>query len=160
MLAVALKAEVDAYVAEHREDRDERGHRLVVRNGRAEARSVKTVAGAVEVTPPRVNDKRVDDTTGERQKFGSSILLPWCRRSPQVSAVLPLLYLHGLSTGDFVPALSEFFGDGAGLSGPLVARLTTSWQAEHKAFASRSLADVDPSAPALQSGSKAVLRSK
>ena len=143
MLAVALEAEVDAYCAEHGDERDEQGHRLVVRNGRAEPRSVKTVAGAVEVTAPRVNDKRVDEQSGERQKFSSSILLPWCRRSPQVSAVLPLLYLHGLSTGDFVPALSEFFGDGAGLSGPVVARLTTTWQAEQKAFASRSLADVD-----------------
>ena len=143
MLAVALEAEVDAYIAENREERDELGHCLVVRNGHAEPRPVKTVAGAVQVKAPRVNDKRVDQGTGERQKFSSSILLPWCRRSPQVSAVLPLLYLHGLSTGDFVPALSEFFGDSAGLSGPVVARLTTSWQAEHKAFASRSLADVD-----------------
>ena len=143
MLAVALEAEVDAYVAEHLEDRDDLGHRLVVRNGRAETRTVKTVAGAVEVTAPRVDDKRVDGETGERQRFHSSILLPWCRRSPQVSAVLPLLYLHGLSTGDFVPALSEFFGDGAGLSGPVVARLTRSWQNEQEAFASRSLAEVD-----------------
>ena len=143
MLAVALEAEVDAYVTEHLEDRDEQGHRLVVRNGRAEPRNVKTVAGAVEVTAPRVNDKRVDERSGERKKFASSILLPWCRRSPRVSAVLPLLYLHGLSTGDFVPALSEFFGDGAGLSGPVVARLTTTWQAEQASFARRSLADVD-----------------
>ena len=143
MLAVALEAEVDAYVAEHLEDRDDLGHRLVVRNGHAETRTVKTVAGAIEVTAPRVDDKRVDGESGERQRFHSSILLPWCRRSPQVSAVLPLLYLHGLSTGDFVPALSEFFGDGAGLSGPVVARLTRSWQNEQEAFASRSLAEVD-----------------
>ena len=143
MLAVALEAEVDAYVAEHLEDRDERGHRLVVRNGRAEPRTVKTVAGAIEVEAPRVDDKRVDDESGERQRFHSSILLPWCRRSPQVSAVLPLLYLHGLSTGDFVPALSEFFGESAGLSGPVVARLTRTWQTEQEAFASRSLAEVD-----------------
>jgi putative transposase len=143
MLAVALEAEVDAYIAEHADERDEKNHRLVVRNGRAEPRKVKTVAGAVEVTAPRVNDKRVDDVTGERRRFSSSILLPWCRRSPQVSAVLPLLYLHGLSTGDFVPALAEFFGDGAGLSGPVVARLTTTWQNEHAAFAKRSLAEVD-----------------
>ena len=106
-------------------------------------RTVKTVAGAVEVEAPRVDDQRVDAETGERQRFHSSILLPWCRRSPQVSAVLPLLYLHGLSTGDFVPALSEFFGDKAGLSGPVVARLTRTWQAEQAAFASRSLAEVD-----------------
>jgi transposase-like protein len=143
MLAVALEVEVDAYIAEFAEQHDGSGHRLVVRNGHAEPRSVKTVAGAVVVQAPRVNDKRVDAESGERFRFRSSILLPWCRRSPQISAVLPLLYLHGLSTGDFVPALSEFFGDGAGLSGPVVARLTTAWQSEHKTFSSRSLHDVD-----------------
>jgi transposase-like protein len=143
MLAVALEAEVDAYVAAHTEELDDQGRRLVVRNGHAERRSVKTVAGAVGVQAPRVNDKRVDDETGERMRFRSSILLPWCRRSPQVSEVLPLLYLHGLSTGDFVPALAEFFGDSAGLSSPVIARLSSTWQGEHKAFSSRSLADVD-----------------
>jgi transposase-like protein len=90
-----------------------------------------------------VNDRRVDEETGERERFRSSLLPPWSRRSPQVSAVLPLLYLHGLSSGDFVPALSEFFGEGAGLSAPVVSRLTKSWQEEHEAFSSRSLADVD-----------------
>ena len=143
MLAAALEAEVDAYIAQFVEERDGRGHRLVVRNGHAEPRKVKTVAGAVPVEAPRVDDRRVDTETGERRRFRSSILLPWCRRSPQVSEVLPLLYLHGLSTGDFGPALSEFFGDGAGLSGPVVARLAKSWQDEHGAFSSRSLADVD-----------------
>jgi putative transposase len=61
-----------------------------------------------------VNDKRVDAETGERFKFRSSIVPPWCRKSPKVSEVLPLLYLQGLSTGDFAPALSEFFGSAAG----------------------------------------------
>jgi putative transposase len=143
MLAVALEAEVEAYISALTEELDEHGHRLVVRNGHAEPRSVKTVAGAVTVEAPRVNDKRIDEVTGERMRFRSSILLPWCRRSPQVSEVLPLLYLHGLSTGDFVPALSEFFGDSAGLSAPVVARLTTTWQGEHKAFCTRSLEDAD-----------------
>jgi transposase-like protein len=143
MLAVALEAEVDAYVAARSGELDADGHRLVVRNGHAEKRKVTTVAGAIEVEAPRVNDKRVDQETGERAKFRSSILTPWCRRSPQVSEVLPLLYLHGLSTGDFVPALSEFFGSGAGLSGPVVNRLTTSWQSEHDAFSKRSLKESD-----------------
>ncbi len=143
MLAMALEVEVETYIAQFTAELDERGHRLVVRNGHAEARTVKTAAGAVVVEAPRVNDRRVDEATGERQRFRSSILLPWCRRSPQVSAVLPLLYLHGLSTGDFVPALAEFFGAGAGLSGPVVARLTKSWQDEQEAFAKRSLAEVD-----------------
>jgi len=68
MLAVALEAEVDAYVAEHLEDQNDLGHRLVVCSGRAGPRRVKTVAGAVGVEAPRVNDKRVDAETGERQK--------------------------------------------------------------------------------------------
>jgi putative transposase len=143
MLALALEIEVDTYIAQFTAELDELRHRLVVRNGHAEARTIKTAAGAVVVEAPRVNDRRVDEETGRRQRFRSSILLPWCRRSPQVSAVLPLLYLHGLSTGDFVPALAEFFGGGSGLSGPVVARLTKSWQDEHQAFQERSLADVD-----------------
>jgi putative transposase len=143
MLAVALEAEVETYIAEHMAELDALGHRLVVRNGHAVPRTVKTAAGAVVVEAPRVDDRRVDEESGGRRRFSSSILLPWCRRSPQVSAVLPLLYLHGLSTGDFVPALAEFFGDGTGLSAPVVARLSKTWQDEHEMFSSRSLADVD-----------------
>jgi len=121
MLAVALEAEVDAYVAEHLEDRDDLGHRLVVRNGRAETRTVKTVASAIEVTARgrRQAGRRGERRTPEVPQLDPAAVVP---PQPQVSAVLPLLYLHGLSTGDFVPALSEFFGDGAGLSGPVVAR--------------------------------------
>lgn len=54
-----------------------------------------------------MNDRRIDEATGERQRFSSKILPPWCRKSPKVSEVLPLLYLHGLSSGDFVPALER-----------------------------------------------------
>src|SRR5512135_1644941 len=97
MLAAALEAEVEAYLAAHAGERDEAGRRLVVRNGHARARQVTTVAGAVEVRVPRVDDRRVDAATGERRRFRSALLPPWCRRSPQVTEVLPLLYLHGLS---------------------------------------------------------------
>ena len=90
--------------------RDENGLRLVVRNGTAGPRTVLTSAGAVEVTTPRVNDKRADPATGERNRFSSAILPPWARKTPQISEVLPLLYLHGLSSGDFVPALGQFLG--------------------------------------------------
>lgn len=69
----------------------------IVRNGRAEPRQVLTSAGAVEVTAPRVNDKRLDEVTGERRRFGSMILPAWCRKSPKVNEVLPLLYLHRAS---------------------------------------------------------------
>jgi putative transposase len=107
MLATALEAEVEGYLAAFAGEVDERGRRLVVRNGHAEPRSVTTAAGALEVCAPRVNDKRVDPATGERRWFRSVILPPWCRKSPKVSEVLPLLYLHGLSTGDFVAALER-----------------------------------------------------
>jgi transposase-like protein len=143
MLAAALEDEVAAYIAACAGERDEQGRRLVVRNGHARPRQVTTAAGAVEVIAPRVDDRRVDEATGERRRFRSSILPPWCRRSPKVTGVLPLLYLHGLSSKDFVPALEEFFGSGAGLSAPVITRLTTAWQEECRRFAERDLSGAD-----------------
>jgi transposase-like protein len=143
MLAAALVAERDAYLAAFADERDVKGHRLVVGNGRARARVVATGAGPIEVEAPRVNDKRVDEQTGERCQFRSAILAPWCRKSPKVSEVLPLMYLHGMSSGDFVPALGEFFGSDAGLSPSVITRLTSGWQEERDRFAGRSLAEVD-----------------
>ncbi|MEQ4726302.1 IS256 family transposase, partial [Nonomuraea sp. B19D2] len=143
MLAEALKAEVDAYIAAFADERDQHGHRLVVRNGHHQPRTVLTSAGAIEVHAPRVNDKRVDEATGERRRFSSAILPPWCRKSPAITEVLPLLYLHGLSTGDFVPALSQFLGTGTGLSAPVITKLTEQWKADQRAFAERDLSNVD-----------------
>jgi putative transposase len=143
MLATALGAERDAYLAAFAGERDENGHRLVVGNGRARPRAISTGAGPIEVEAPRVNDRRVDEATGERCRFRSQILAPWCRKSPKVSEALPLMYLHGMSSGDFAPALGEFFGSEAGLSAPVITRLTTSWQEERERFSKRSLAEVD-----------------
>lgn len=143
MLAAALEFEAGDYVAALVGELDERGHRLVTRNGHALQRTVTTVAGGVEIQAPRVNDRRVDSKTGIKAKFASSIVPPWCRKSPQVTEVLPLLYLHGLSTGDFVPALEQFFGSSHGLSASVITRLTTTWQAEHRQFMDRSLKDRD-----------------
>lgn len=142
MLAAALEAEVAAYIAAHAGELDENGRRLVVRNGHALPRQVLTSAGAVEVTAPRVNDKRLDEA-GERKRFASSILPAWCRKSPQISEVLPLLYLHGLSSSDFVPALQQFLGTSSGLSAPVITRLTAQWQDEARAFAGRDLSAAD-----------------
>src|SRR5258708_2859830 len=103
MLAEALQAEVDAYIAAFAAERDDNGRRLVVRNGYHQSREVLTSAGAVGVTVPRVNDKRTDPDTGERKRFSSAILPPWARKTPKVTEVLPLLYLHGLSTGTSCP---------------------------------------------------------
>jgi transposase-like protein len=143
MLAEALKAEVDAYIAAFADERDEDGHRLVVRNGHHQPRTVLTSGGAIEVQAPRVNDKRIDEATGQRRRFSSAILPPWCRKSPAITEVLPLLYLHGLSTGDFVPALGQFLGTGNGLSAPVITKLTEQWKAEQRAFAARDLSGVD-----------------
>jgi transposase-like protein len=85
----------------------------------------------------------VDEQTGQRKRFRSAILPPYMRRSPKVSEVLPLLYLHGLSTGDFAPALEEFFGTGAGLSSASITRLSEQWQQEREAFEKRDLSEKD-----------------
>jgi transposase-like protein len=143
MLAEALAAEVDAYIAQFTAERDENGRRLVVRNGSHLPREVLTSAGAVAVTAPRVNDRRVDPDTGERARFASAILPAWCRKTPKITEVLPLLYLHGLSTGDFGPALGQFLGSSAGLSAPVITKLTETWKAEQRAFADRDLSGVD-----------------
>jgi transposase-like protein len=140
MIAAALEVEVEEYVAALVDEVDEDGKRLVVRNGRARERKVTIGSGTVAIRAPRVNDKRVDEETGERERFGSKILPAYARRSPKVTDVLPILYLRGLSTGDFQPALRDLLGeDASGLSSSSIQRLTTSWQAEHTAFRQREL---------------------
>jgi len=117
MIAAAMRAEADEYVERFAGEVDEDGHRLVVRNGRGKERKVTIGSGTIPIKAPRVNDKRVDEDTGERQKFSSRILPAYARRSPKVGEVIPILYLRGLSTGDFRPALEGLLGeDAAGLS--------------------------------------------
>src|SRR4051795_31097 len=124
MIAAALRAEADEYVERFADERGEDGKRLVVRNGRARERRVTVGSGTVAVQAPRVNDKRVDEQTGERQRFSSKILPAYARRSPKVNDVLPVLYLRGLSTGDFRPALEQLLGqNAAGLSPSTISRL-------------------------------------
>ena len=143
MLAEALQAEVDAYIAQFSGERDVNGRQLVVRNGSHQPREVLTSAGAVGVVAPRVNDRRTDPETGERCRFSSAILPPWCRKTPKINEVLPLLYLHGLSSGDFGPALGQFLGSSAGLSSSVITKLTETWRGEQRAFAQRDLSGVD-----------------
>ena len=143
MLMTALAVEVAQYVDAHQEDRDDAGRRLVVRNGRATARKVTCGAGTLEVSAPRVNDKRVDGA-GRRKRFTSRILPPYMRRSPKVAEVLPILYLRGLSTGDFREALPVLLGDdAAGLSATNIARLPAVWEEDYRRFRQRDLADRD-----------------
>ena len=138
MLAAALEAEVAQYIAQHQGEWDEEGRRLVVRNGRARPRKVTLGSGTVEVEAPRVHDRR------EGQKFTSRILPPWLRRSPNVDGTLPILYLRGLSTGDFRPALKGLLGeDAAGLSAANISRLLGVGEEEYKEFRRRDLSEVD-----------------
>ena len=115
----------------------------MVRNGSHPPREVLTSAGAVEVVAPRVNDRRVDPDTGQRRRFCSAILPPWVRKTPKINEVLLLWYLHGLSSGDFVPALGQFLGSTAGLSAPVITKLTETWKVEAHAFSQRDLSGVD-----------------
>jgi putative transposase len=138
MLMAALEAEAADYVERRRQERDPAGQALVVRNGRARARKLTLGAGTVELRAPRVNDRR-RDAHGRRRRFTSRILPPYMRRSPKVAEVLPILYLRGLSTGDFRPALTALLGeDAAGLSATNIARLTTVWEQDYAAFRQRS----------------------
>lgn len=140
MIAVALEAEVDEYVSAFTEEVDENGKRLVVRNGRGKERKLTIGSGTLPIRTPRVNDRRIDSETGERQRFSSGILPAYMRRSPKVTEVLPVLYLRGLSTGDFVPALRDLLGeDASGLSPSSIQRLTEGWRSEHEAFQKRRL---------------------
>ncbi len=143
MLVAALEVEVGEYLEAHRGERDAEGHALVVRNGRARERKVTTGAGTFPVKAPRVNDRRLD-ADGERQRFSSRILPAYMRRSPKVTEVLPILYLRGLSTGDFREALPALLGeDASGLSPTAITRLTAEWEKEYEQYRNRDLSDRD-----------------
>lgn len=135
MLALALQAEVDEYIRRHVGERGENNLALVVRNGRSRERTIHCGAGELKVQTPRVHDKRPG------HKFTSSILPPYMRKSPRLEEAVPILYLRGLSTGDFAPALSALLGEKAlaGFSPTTVSRLLTVWQDEYRAWRKRSL---------------------
>lgn len=138
MLAAALELEVAEYVSRHAELRGEDGLRQVVRNGRAEPRKVVIGGMAVPVQAPRIEDRR------EGEQFTSQILPPYLRRSPRLDQALPVLYLRGLSTGDFAPALEELLGEAArGFSPTNIVRLKESWEAEYRQWRERDLTGTD-----------------
>lgn len=125
LLAQALDTEVAEYIGKHKEQKDGEGRALVVRNGKARSRKVTVGSGTFNVSAPRVHDRR------EGEKFTSEILPPYLRRSANVESLLPVLYLRGLSTNDFKPALVELLGDGAsGLSSTSIATLKKAWSKE------------------------------
>ena len=137
MLIAGLETEVAAYIERHQQLVDAEGHRLVVRNGKAAERTLVTGAGALKIRAPRINDRR------EGRRFSSYILPKYARRSPKVADVLPVLYLRGLSTGDFAPALEQFFGTEAGLSASSIGRLIETWIDDYTVFERRDLSGSD-----------------
>ena len=134
MILAALELEVEQYLEKLRHLHDENGHALVVRNGKAEPRTVSLGAGSIKFQAPRVDDRRPD------QRFTSRILPPYMRRSPRLNEALPILYLRGLSTGDFEEAIPVLLGaDAAGFSATTITRLLRVWQDEHTGWSKRSL---------------------
>jgi len=138
LLAQAIQAEVEDYIEAHKSQLDKDGRRLVVRNGSMPEREIQTPLGQITVKQPRVNDRRVDEN-GLRQRFHSSILPPYLRRSKTLEELLPFLYLKGVSTGDFAEALSALLGkDAPGLSPSTITRLKEVWLGEYEAWSRRS----------------------
>lgn len=139
MLTQAIEAEVSEWIERHAEVRDERGRRQVVRNGHLPSRTIVTGLGPLEVTQPRVHDRR----RGEQvERFSSKILPPYLRKAKSVEELIPWLYLKGISTGDFQEALQALVGpDCPGLSATTVTRLKSVWEGEYAAWSQRDLSD-------------------
>ena len=138
MLATAIEAEGDDYLAGRASTVDAAGRRYVVRNGHLPPRAIQTPLGDVQVQQPRVRDRRPTD---ERETFRSAILPPYLRKTPSVEALYPWLYLKGISTGDFGEALQALLGPEArGLSATTITRLKAVWEQEYQDWSKRSLA--------------------
>ena len=138
MLATAIEAEVDDYLAGRASTVDAAGRRYVVRNGHLPPRAIQTPLGDVQVQQPRVRDRRPTD---ERETFRSAILPPYLRKTPSLEALYPWLYLKGISTGDFGEALQALLGPEArGLSATTITRLKAVWEQEYQDWSKRSLA--------------------
>ena len=139
MLRRAIEAEVADYVEAHRQEVAEDGRRLVVRNGYARQRTIVTGVGTLQVSAPRVEDRRVDEQ-GRKFRFSSQILPPYLRRTKSVEELIPWLYLKGISTGDFCEALAALVGpDAPGLSATTVVRLKEVWRREYETWSKRLL---------------------
>ena len=139
MLAQALIAEADAFVAQWKDLKLPDGRDRVVRHGHGPQRTIQTGVGPVEVRRAKVRD-RGEAGAAEKIRFSSSILPKWARRTKSLDALLPVLYLRGVSTGDFQEALAALLGkDARNLSPAVIARLTAEWQADYDAWRRRDL---------------------
>jgi transposase-like protein len=150
LLSQAIEAEVEAWIEGHADRHDPQGRRQVVKNGHHPTRTLVTGVGPVEVTQPRVWDRRIVgrneagdtvDAQGQAvERFCSSILPPYLRKTKAIEELIPWLYLKGVSTGDFSEALQALVGpQAAGLSATTITRLTAAWQVEYQAWNRRSL---------------------
>ena len=139
LLGQAIEAEVAAHIEAHADLTDASGRRRIVRHGHMPEREVQTGIGAVTVKRPRVRD-RYPQATGGRIRFTSSILPPYLRRAKSVEALLPWLYLKGISSGDFSEALAALLGpDAPGLTASTIGRLKAVWWDEYEAWQKRDL---------------------
>jgi transposase-like protein len=126
MLQHAIEQEVADYIDAHQQAVDQRGHRLVVRNGHKPPRVIKTGCGPIEVRQPRVDDRRIDQN-GVRLRFTSRILPPYLRKTKAIEELIPWLYLKGISTNDMGDALHHLGFNGDGLSPTSVVRMKELW---------------------------------
>jgi len=139
MLAQALIAEADAFVAQWKDLKLPDGRERVVRHGHGPQRTIQTGVGSVEVRRAKVRDRGATGAA-EKIRFNSSILPKWARRTKSLDALLPVLYLRGVSTGDFQEALAALLGkDAPNLSPAVIARLTAEWQSDYDAWRRRDL---------------------
>ena len=140
MLAEALKVEADAFVASFAHEQLEDGRQRIERHGFGPERQIQTGIGALDVQRPKVRDRMVPEGPAEKIRFTSHILPKWARRTVSLDALLPVLYLKGISTGDFQEALSAILGpDAPNLSPSVVSRLTAGWQAHYDSWTRRDL---------------------
>jgi putative transposase len=142
MLTHAIEAEVAEWIDARADVINEHGHRQVVRNGHLPQRTIMTQLGAMQVKQPRVRDRRPHNgAPGEAaEKFTSSILPPYLRKSRAIEELIPWLYLKGVSTGDFTDALQALVGaDAGGLSPNTITRMISSWQEDFRGWSTRSL---------------------
>jgi transposase-like protein len=140
LLAQAVEAEVAGFVGKHADLKVDDGRARVVRHGYLPERAVMTGIGPVPVKQPRVRDRGVAADDPGRIRFSPSILPPYMRRSKSIETLLPILYLKGISTGDFSEALAALLGkDAAGLSASAIGRLKDGWLDEHAAWQKRDL---------------------
>ena len=140
MLQEAINAEVESFIDQHRDRRDEQGRRLVIKNGNLPPREILTGAGPVEVTQGRVRDNSPDPAS--RVRFTPSVLPAYLRRTDAIEELIPWLYLKGISTGDFGEALQALVGERAkGLSPNVIVRLKEQWADEYDQWSNRDLSD-------------------